>query len=138
MPPDEKSGLGGLKSGDETFLRLSGYKEAMNIAGHEINESLINFGDYTGKAGYKSMVQQLTSHFYIDEQFSSSDLMAVGAIEAIREKGLIAGKNHPILTNTFQYYSLIRSVFRICTLSLSMGIKSEESWRQVRMIILIF
>lgn len=85
--------LGGLQNGDETLLRLAGYKEAMNIAGYEIDENLIRFGDYTGKAGYQRMRQWLATDSTIDGLFACSDLMAMGAIEAIRETGLIAGKD---------------------------------------------
>ncbi len=85
--------LGGIKNGNETLLRFAGYKEAMNIAGYEIDEHLIRFGDYTGKAGYETMTDWLAKNSSIDGLFSCSDLMAMGAIEAIREKGLIAGKD---------------------------------------------
>ncbi len=85
--------LGGLKNGGETTLRLEGYKDALQKAGIEGDDSLISFGDYTGKAGFNRMSKWLENDLQIDGLFACSDLMAIGAIEAIRKKDLVTGKD---------------------------------------------
>jgi LacI family transcriptional regulator len=66
--------------------RLEGYRKALLERGREINESLIVEGDFMEEGGYYAMKQLLPAK--PDAIFAASDLMAIGAMRAVREAGL--------------------------------------------------
>jgi LacI family transcriptional regulator, galactose operon repressor len=70
--------------------RLSGFTRAVAEAGHALDPSLMVTGDWTRHGGYEAMRQILgrRSRAYPDAVFGANDLMAIGAIEALREAGL--------------------------------------------------
>jgi LacI family transcriptional regulator len=67
--------------------RVMGFKEAMEENGL-FNDSFVFSCQYSEKSGYEAMGQALGSIKNIDAVFASSDLIALGAIAAIRERGL--------------------------------------------------
>jgi DNA-binding LacI/PurR family transcriptional regulator len=58
----------------------------LQTTGIGIDEGLIRYGDYSSEAGYANMQQLLAASPDIDGVFACSDLMAIGAMEAIREQ----------------------------------------------------
>jgi LacI family transcriptional regulator len=66
--------------------RLDGYRMALKDHGHVLDKSLIVEGDFT-EAGAHSVMQKLLPASP-DAIFAASDLMAIGALRAIREAGL--------------------------------------------------
>lgn len=64
--------------------RLAGYREAIGEAG--LPEIIAPSGKFMKSGGYKAMVYLLQQD--VDAVFCSSDMMSVGAIQAIREAGL--------------------------------------------------
>ncbi len=66
--------------------RREGYLSALNEAGIEIRPELIAQGDFTRESGYFAMQQLLPSQ--PDAVFAASDLMALGAMSAIRTANL--------------------------------------------------
>jgi LacI family transcriptional regulator len=66
--------------------RLRGYKTALQLRQLLIDESLIVEGDFTFSGGFNAM-QQLLPH-QPDAVFGGSDLMALGALQAIQDAGL--------------------------------------------------
>jgi len=70
--------------------RVSGFTRAMAEAGKTLDPSLMVTGDWTRRGGYEAMRQILRdrSRAHPDAVFCANDLMAVGAIEALREAGL--------------------------------------------------
>ena len=66
--------------------RLAGYLAAQRERGLISDPSLIAEGDFTESGGYRAM-QQLLSH-RLDAVFAASDMMAIGAMRALREAGL--------------------------------------------------
>jgi LacI family transcriptional regulator len=68
--------------------RILGYQQA--IAEHHIplDEILIRGGDFTEKGGYETMKELLRLTPQVTAVFAANDLMAMGAITAIREAGL--------------------------------------------------
>ncbi len=68
--------------------RLRGYRESLAAAGHEVDERLIVQGDFSVDGGAESMARLLDQGGEPDAVFVGSDMMAVGAIRALRERGL--------------------------------------------------
>ncbi len=66
--------------------RLAGYLAALRERGVICDPGLIVEGDFTEAGGYRAM-QQLLSH-RLDAVFVASDIMAIGAMRALREAGL--------------------------------------------------
>lgn len=67
--------------------RLAGYREAIAEAGLEIEPDLIIPGDFSQEAGVAAMRTLLARRPQIDGVFAASDLMAAGALLALREAG---------------------------------------------------
>jgi LacI family transcriptional regulator len=66
--------------------RLDGYRQALAEYGLRGDETLVAEGDFTETGGYKAMQILLPHH--PEAVFAASDMMAAGAIRAIRESGL--------------------------------------------------
>ena len=65
--------------------RVNGYRRALRTAGIALDEALIVEGAYTEQSGYDAM--RLLLDRGVDAVFSSSDMMAFGALRAIAECG---------------------------------------------------
>lgn len=77
------TGLLGSAAADD---RLEGYKKALIERGRNLDQSLIIEGDFTEAGGYYAMQQLLPAK--PDAVFAASDVMAIGAMRAVREAGL--------------------------------------------------
>ena len=66
--------------------RKEGYLRAMTERGRKIDPALIVEGDFTESGGYYAMKEMLDSR--PDAIFAASDIMAVGAMRAVREANL--------------------------------------------------
>lgn len=85
--------LGGPKEEPEVIQRYCGYAETLEKYGLEHEPSRIIYGDYTSRSGYEGVHTLLNRGPDIDGLFCCSDFMAIGAMEALREKGLnVPGK----------------------------------------------
>lgn len=78
------TGLPGLTTTDE---RLIGYKKALVDHKFKIDENLIKVGDSQFKGGYES-TKELLKHTNITALFVANNLMTVGAIKYLKEKGV--------------------------------------------------
>lgn len=69
--------------------RLKGYRDALHTAGlgEEQDEALVAHGDYTQASGDAAMTKLLKDNPDLDAVFVASDLMAVGAIDALTRAG---------------------------------------------------
>jgi DNA-binding LacI/PurR family transcriptional regulator len=67
--------------------RLLGYTDALRDAGIEVDERLIAYGDFSESSGTAAMHHLLDQRPDLDAVFAASDLMAAGAIRALRERG---------------------------------------------------
>ena len=67
--------------------RLGGYREALNQAGLEYDEQLIALGNYTRASGLAGMEELLVRAPDLDAVFVASDLMALGALDALGRAG---------------------------------------------------
>jgi LacI family transcriptional regulator len=66
--------------------RVNGYRKALVERGRVIDESLIVEGDFTEAGGYYGMQKMLSAK--PDAVFAASDIMAIGAMRAVRDAGL--------------------------------------------------
>lgn len=80
--------IGGMKESVISNYRLKGFKDAMNQFGLEIRDEWVQYGDYQEESGYIAMKKMLELKEYPKAVFAASDLMALGALTAIREAGL--------------------------------------------------
>jgi LacI family transcriptional regulator, repressor for deo operon, udp, cdd, tsx, nupC, and nupG len=71
-----------------TIQRKNGYKNALEEAGIPFDPELTAYGDYGFNSGYKAANRLLSLDKRPEAIFAISDIMAIGAIKAIREKGL--------------------------------------------------
>ncbi|MET9684213.1 LacI family DNA-binding transcriptional regulator [Streptomyces coeruleorubidus] len=67
--------------------RIEGYRDALREAGCEVDELLIERGDFTEEGGYRAMRGLLDRRPGLDAVFAASDVTAAGARRALREAG---------------------------------------------------
>jgi LacI family transcriptional regulator len=67
--------------------RVIGYKQALTEHNLAVNENLIRKGDFQCESGYKAVCEFLTMNELPTAVFACNDLMAVGAISGVRERG---------------------------------------------------
>ncbi|MGG5259921.1 LacI family DNA-binding transcriptional regulator [Phycicoccus avicenniae] len=68
--------------------RLVGALDAAEAAGLDRGRVRVAWGDYSEESGYRAMAELLAAGPRPDGVFAASDLMAVGALRALREHGL--------------------------------------------------
>jgi LacI family transcriptional regulator len=68
--------------------RSEGYKKALNKYRISLDESLISVGDINIEDGYERTRQMFVKDLNFTAIFAYNDMMAFGAIQAIKEKGL--------------------------------------------------
>lgn len=78
----------GLMDLNSAVYRLDGYKAALTDEDIPLMDELIVEGDFWQPSGYKAMQELLQLPEMPTAVFASNDLMAFGAMEAIREHGL--------------------------------------------------
>lgn len=69
-------------------LRYQGYKKALEENKIELDEGLVSFGGMKAKDGYNAIHNILSNKKDIDAIFCASDEIAMGAINALRDKGI--------------------------------------------------
>lgn len=82
--------IGGKWDSTISNLRNKGFFEAMNQFGLDVREEWIQYGDFHEKSGYEAMKRILKCQEYPEAIFAISDLMALGALRAMKEEGLQA------------------------------------------------
>ncbi|MEV6180085.1 LacI family DNA-binding transcriptional regulator [Streptomyces sp. NPDC052015] len=82
----------GLIAGPPRLLcsraRFDGYRAALEAAGLAVEESLVVPGDFRPESGFTGCTALLDLHEPPTALFAASDQMALGAIEALRRRGL--------------------------------------------------
>ena len=79
--------IGGPSYELEVQQRLAGYEDALNEASREIDQILIEYGDFSNTSGADAIRRLLKKAPEVDAVFVNSDLMAIAAMDAIREEG---------------------------------------------------
>ncbi|WP_371374895.1 LacI family DNA-binding transcriptional regulator [Thalassotalea aquiviva] len=72
----------------EFFDRYKGHSQAIMDAGYTVDKDLQRHAISTEQAGFNATMELLNSGKAFDALFAASDLIAIGAIRAIREQGL--------------------------------------------------
>jgi len=114
--------LGGPDFEAEVQRRYDGYAAALQEGGQKVEPDLVSYGDWTSESAAKRVLHLLEARPDLDAVFVNSDLMAIGAINALREQGRrvpddiavigyddlsIAGFNNPPLTTVSQSLPLV-------------------------------
>lgn len=79
--------IGGPEDEIEVQHRFNGYKSALEEAGRTVSNELIVYGEFYNVMGAVGIKRLLESSPDIDAVFINSDLMAISAMDAIREAG---------------------------------------------------
>ncbi|MFD6323850.1 LacI family DNA-binding transcriptional regulator [Streptomyces sp. NPDC058442] len=67
--------------------RVDGYRDALRDAGHEVDDLLVEAGDFSEEGGRHAMAALLGRRPDLDAVFAASDVTAAGARYALREAG---------------------------------------------------
>jgi DNA-binding LacI/PurR family transcriptional regulator len=79
--------IGGPDYEIEVQHRFAGYKSALQEAGRSVDPELIEYGDFSNTSGAEAMKRLFKKSADIDAVFVNSDLMAIAAMDTIREHG---------------------------------------------------
>lgn len=79
--------IGGPAYELEVQRRLAGYQATLQEAGKDVDENLIEYGDFSNTSGAEAVKRLLKKVPDMDALFVNSDLMAIAAMDAIREEG---------------------------------------------------
>jgi DNA-binding LacI/PurR family transcriptional regulator len=96
--------------------RLDGYRDALEGAGVPLRKTLVAEGDFFEDSGYQGMRKLLARRPDVDGVFAASDMMAAGALRALREAGrsvpddvaLVGFDDAPIASHTVPTLTTIR------------------------------
>jgi LacI family transcriptional regulator len=80
--------ISGPDGSPDSNARFSGYQQALRKSELPITPSMIEHGDFRQPSGYQAMSRLLDQPDPPDAVFAANDEMAIGAIEAIRNRGL--------------------------------------------------
>lgn len=81
------SDLGCKSKESVSHFRFRGYAQALAEYNIEVDPSLIGYGEFAQKSAHEAVLKILKRHPDLDAVFAASDLMAIGAIDAIRSIG---------------------------------------------------
>lgn len=79
--------IGGTPTLQASRDRLRGYQLAIHEHGLPFQDDWVCTGDFLKEGGYRCMKELISIEPPLDAVFAASDLMAIGAIQAIREVG---------------------------------------------------
>lgn len=80
--------ISGLLESESSRLRYSSYKKALSENNIELDERFVKQGDYGWYSGYSATIELLELENRPTAIFASNDIMALGAIKALEERGI--------------------------------------------------
>ncbi len=81
--------ISGPVDSPDSNARFTGYQQTLKKHGLPAWASLVEHGDFRQPSGYQAMIRLLDQAARPDAVFAANDEMAIGAIEAIRSRGLL-------------------------------------------------
>jgi DNA-binding LacI/PurR family transcriptional regulator len=85
--------IGGPADDLEVLHRQAGYESALKEAGREADPVLMEYGDFSNTSGGEAIQRLLKKVPDLDAVFVNSDLMAIAAMDVIRENGFSVPKD---------------------------------------------
>jgi DNA-binding LacI/PurR family transcriptional regulator len=79
--------IGGPSVEQEVKLRYQGFESALEVAGITVDPKHVAYGHFSSESGAKLAHKLLDQDPELDSIFANSDLIAMGAVNAIRERG---------------------------------------------------
>lgn len=79
--------IGGPQDEMEVQHRFEGYQDALLASNRTVDPALVAYGDYSNTSGATAMEQLLNNAPNLDAVFVNSDLMAIAAMDVIRDHG---------------------------------------------------
>jgi DNA-binding LacI/PurR family transcriptional regulator len=79
--------IGGPQEELEVQQRFEGYESALFASKRTVEPALVAYGDFSNTSGARAMEQLLENAADLDAIFVNSDLMAIAAMDVIREHG---------------------------------------------------
>jgi len=79
--------IGGLQGELEVQHRYEGYRNALLASDRTVEPALVSYGDFSNTSGARAMANLLVAAPDLDAVFVNSDLMAIAAMDIIREHG---------------------------------------------------
>ena len=79
--------IGGLQGELEVQHRFDGYRKALLGTKRAVDPALVAYGDFSNTSGGRAMKELLAAAPNLDAVFVNSDLMAIAAMDVIREHG---------------------------------------------------
>src|SRR5690606_2496853 len=76
-----------------TPYRLAGYQQGLNDVGLPYREDYIIYSDLRREGGYQAAGQLLNAHPEITAIVACNDPMALGAMMALQERGIVVGRD---------------------------------------------
>lgn len=83
---DKIAFISGLMESESSKARYKAYVNSLEERGIKLDKRFVKQGDYSWDSGYKATMELLDSEIMPTAIFASNDIMALGAIKAIREK----------------------------------------------------
>ena len=79
--------IGGPQEELEVQHRFEGYEKALRASGQTVDPALVAYGDFSNTSGAQAMAKMLAQAPDLDAVFVNSDLMAIAAMDMLREHG---------------------------------------------------
>jgi len=85
------------RTDEDSYLRLAGYKASLQAHGVEVNPDLIEPGFHTYDGGHQAVENLLKRRARFSALLASNDITAGGAMDALREAGLLVPKDVAVI-----------------------------------------
>ncbi|WP_141504400.1 LacI family DNA-binding transcriptional regulator [Paenibacillus luteus] len=79
--------INGHAQADVSLLRLEGYRQALHNSAIPFDDSLVVDGRFSEQGGREAAIQILSSKPEVTALFCASDLMAIGAMQGVKDMG---------------------------------------------------
>jgi DNA-binding LacI/PurR family transcriptional regulator len=109
-----------------TYRRRTGWRETLLAAGLEAPDALDVSADFSPEAGLRAMHQLLDQSRELTAVFAASDEMAMGALEALRDRGLQAGSDVSVIGIDGHYLDDIMGLTSVVQPVRDQGIQAAE------------